>query len=102
MDFNPTSHGVSDSVAPKGGPPQKKRVIFDPMLLYSICYLAFLGVTCKTSARNLKILAKFQNFKSMWNCDFTSPLQMKIDTVPEQSQKYKIAQISSFSEQESS
>ena len=60
-DFNPTSHGVSDSLAPMGGaseaPPSeiKEGVIFDPMLLCSICYLVFLGVTCKKSARNLKI-----------------------------------------------
>ena len=59
--INPTSHGVSDSVAPMGGglrgPPSeiKEGVIFDPMLLYSICYLVFLGVTCNKSARNLKI-----------------------------------------------
>ena len=41
----------------------KEGVIFDPMLLYRICHLVFLGVTCKESARNLKIWARFQDFK---------------------------------------
>ena len=33
----------------------KEGVIFGPMLLYSICFIVFLRVTCKKSARNLKI-----------------------------------------------
>ena len=45
----------------------KEGVIFDQMLLYSICYLVFLGVTCNKSARNLKIWARFQDFKILWN-----------------------------------
>ena len=59
--INHISYGLSDSVAPMGGglrgPPSeiKEGVIFDPMLLYSICCLVFLGVTCNQSARNPKI-----------------------------------------------
>ena len=45
------SYGLSDSVAP----PNKEGVISDPMLLYSICLLVYLGVTCKISDQNLKI-----------------------------------------------
>ena len=53
--FNPTWEGVQ--ILWIGGPPSeiKEGDIFDPMLLYSICSLVFLGVTCKKSARNLKI-----------------------------------------------
>ena len=45
--LNPTFHGVSDYVAPIGGGDSefKEGVIFDPMLLHSICYFVFLGVT---------------------------------------------------------
>ena len=81
--FNPTSHGVTDSVATKGGaseaPPWeiKEGVISDPKLLYSICYLVYLGVTCKKSARNIKIWARFQDFKILWIWNFTSPWQTK-------------------------
>ena len=62
------------------GPPSeiKEGVIFDPMLLYSICSLVFLGVTCKKSARNLKIWANFQDFKDLGNADFAPPWQTKI------------------------
>ena len=71
----PTSHGISDSVAPMGGDseaPIKERVISDPMF-----YLIYLGVTWKKSARNLKIWARFQDFKILWNWDFASPWQTK-------------------------
>ena len=48
-------HGVSNSLAPMEGPQRppseiKESAIFDPILLYSICYLVYLGVTCKKSA----------------------------------------------------
>ena len=58
-------------------PEIKEGVNFDPMLLYSIYYLVFLGVTCKKSARNLKILARFQDFKIVWNGNSAPPWQMK-------------------------
>ena len=68
--INPTFHGVWDSVAPMGGghqrPPLiKEGVISDPILLYSIFYLVSLEITCKKSARNLKIWARLQDFKKM-------------------------------------
>ena len=55
QSFNPTSHGVLDYVAPMRGPQRspleiKEEVISDPVLLYSICYLVYLGVTCKKTA----------------------------------------------------
>ena len=53
-------------------PEIKEGVNFDPMLLYSIYYLVFSGVTCKKSARNLKILARFQDFKILRNTSLAS------------------------------
>ena len=80
--FNPTSHWALDSVAPIKGPlrpPQdiKEGDISDLMLPCSNCYLVYLGVTCKRSARNNKILARCQDFKILWNWDFASPWQTK-------------------------
>ena len=43
------------------------------MFLYSICYLVYLRVTCKKSARNIKIWARIQDFKILQNWDITSP-----------------------------
>ena len=45
----------------------KEGVISDPMLLYSICYLVYFGVTRKKSARNLKVWPRFQVFKISQN-----------------------------------
>ena len=79
--FNPIFHGILDYVAPmvasEPSPEIKEGVISDTMLLYNICYLVYLGVTCKISARNLKIWARFQDFKILGNWDFASPWQMK-------------------------
>ena len=80
--INRTSHRVSDSVAPMGGsqwPPSEinEGVIFDPMLLYSICYLVYLGVTCKKLARYLKISARFQDFKNFAKWRFRITLTNK-------------------------
>ena len=50
------------------GPPQeiKEGVISDPMLLYSICYLVFLGVTCKNQPK----ISKFeQDFRISKFCE---------------------------------
>ena len=51
----------------------KEGVISDPMFLYRTCYLVYLGVTCKKSARNLEIWSRFQDFKILQNWDITSP-----------------------------
>ena len=57
------------------------------MLLCSICYLVFLGVTYKKSARNLKICARFQDFKILRNGDFAPPWQKR-----EKNEKFSIAE----------
>ena len=69
------SHGEGASETPPFE--IKEGVISDPMLLYSIFYLVYLVVTCKKSARNFKIWARFQDFKILQNGDFALPWQMK-------------------------
>ena len=43
-----------------------------------VCYWVHLEVTCKNSEQNLKNLAKFLDFKILWNSDFASLWHTKI------------------------
>ena len=58
--------------APMGGlrgPPSdiEEGVISDPMLPYSISLFLYLGAKRKNLDRNLKIWARYQDFKILWH-----------------------------------
>ena len=60
--FNPISYGLSDSVAPTGGPPQdiKEGVNSNPMLLCSICLFVYLGSHAKIRSEISKFEGDFR------------------------------------------
>ena len=47
------------------------------LLRVPICFLVYLGVTCKNLDQNLKIWARFKDLNVLWNWDFASHWQAK-------------------------
>ena len=70
--LNPISYGLSDTGGGASEAPLK--ISRKEWSLTQCCYIAFV---CKNSDQNLKIWARFQDFKILWNWNFASHWETK-------------------------